>query len=492
MSKSNKSTYDFAVIGSGPAGINAAVQASKLGKKVVVIEKSPKRLGGSWIHTGTLPSKTLRESLASIASIQFHVGREWVDRIVGDLPVQLILNRAYEVAGKEEQLVRTHLESNNIDIVEGCAYLEDQNTIRINPNDSRSHIIKSDKMLISTGSRPRRPDNVPFDGWRVVCSDSILNIKAMPRKLIIFGAGVIGCEYACIFAALGVETVIYDGRTKVLQSMDQEITEELKSIMNDLGVTFKMGAKLVDVTTNGPDVEVEFTTGKDQADLFFFAAGRVSNTDHIGLENLNINVNDRGAIMVNEFFQTDIPCVYAAGDAIGPPALAATSFEQGRIASLHAFGDTKRVFPKVFPYGVYTIPELSTVGMSEEQAKKEKVNYEVGHAQLEEVARGQIRGDHHGLLKLIVNKDTHRIIGIHIVGADACNLVHIGMAFMHTDTPVQHIVDKMIFNYPTLAESYKVAAFNCLNKLFPDGKFKDAPVLKENAEAKKGKKKTAA
>jgi len=459
------------VIGSGPAGIHAAVQAAKLRKKVAIIEKTPNALGGAWIHLGTLPSKTLREVLASVHNIRFHVGQNWVRRIVSDLSVPKLLARAREVANQEEQLVRKHLSSNNIQIITGIAQLEDQQTLRVALPEGSSKLIHAVKILIATGSKPRRPSSIPFDGWRIVDSDEILALEQMPKSLVIYGAGVIGCEYACIFSALGIETTIVDERRDILQMLDREVAHELQLSMEDVGVKFKMGFGLKDVQVSGPRVVAKIGDETIESDVFFFAAGRVSTTSRLGLDKLGIKTNDRGAILVNANFQTNVSNIYAAGDAIGPPALAATSADQGRYASCHAFGISTQKFPEIFPIGIYTIPELSSVGKTEEELVAEKAEFVVGRASFEEIARGYIRGDNHGLLKLLVCVKTQRILGIHVVGADACNLIHIGLGMMHSNSPIQDLVSKMIFNYPTLAEAYRVAAFNALNKIFKDGQW---------------------
>jgi len=466
--------YDLAVIGSGPAGIQAAIQAAKLGKRVVIIEKSPNRLGGTWIHTGTIPSKTLRESLEAIHNIRHHSGSHWVDRVIDDLSTDKLYGRARMVSNQEESLIRRYLEKNQVEIRQGYGYLEDRNQIRVTAGDGSVSVIESSFILIATGSRPRRPANVAFDGWRIVDSDEILSLEHVPKRIIIYGAGVIGCEYACIFGALGVDTTIIDSRTRIMQTLDHEVAKELEKTMVDMGIKFKLGHDIRTTKVKGPVVSVEVGPESLETDVLFYAAGRLSNTDRLGLDRIGIKVNDRSAIVVNDNFQTTISNIYAAGDAIGAPALAATSAQQGRFTALHAFGCKTTEFPKVYPYGVYTIPELSSVGATEEELKQQDVDYVVGRAGYSELARGYIRGDNHGLLKLLVHAKTHRILGIHIVGQDAANLIHIGMAFMLKDGHAQDFIS-MIFNYPTLAEAYRIAAFNALNKIFPEGRIGNPP-----------------
>lgn len=486
------SRYDLLVLGSGPAGIHAAVQAAKLNKKVAVVERDPARLGGAWLHTGTLPSKTMREVLAVIHTIKPHVGQAWVQRIVEQLSISHLNERAQAVAAHEEALVRKHLTSNNIELLTGSGYLEDRHTIRISHGEAITRV-HADHTLIATGSRPRRPSDIPFDDRQIVDSDSILRLTSMPRSIMIFGAGVIGCEYACIFGAAGVKTVVVDARSQIMQSIDKEMTEALRRYMEDMGVCFVMGERIARIEKRDGLVHGTFDSGLEaSADIFFFAAGRESATGQLGLENLGITADARGTIIVNEFFQTSVPNIYAAGDVIGAPALACTSAEQGRIAASHALSHQTRRFPKIFPVGIYTIPELSTVGKSEEELNKEGVDYVSGRAHFDEVARGVIRGDTHGMLKLLVCARTRKILGLHIVGPDAANLIHIGLGFMLAETPLEVLVDSVIFNYPTLAEAYRVAAFNALNKIRSGGMIDGASRVTGNKDAIHAGKKTAA
>ena len=384
--------------------------------------------------------------------------------MVDGLSTTRLKSRADEVANDEEKLLVKQLNDSDVTILRGSGFIDDRSTVRVN-NDEGSFLLDANVIMIATGSRPRRPQDIPFDGWRVVDSDEILRLEQIPKSILVFGAGVIGCEYACIFRALGSRTIIVDARTRIMQSADQEIAEELKRSMENMGVEFKLGYSLDRIETKGPLVLSHFSNEIIESDLFFFSAGRVSASQKLGLTRVGVETNDRGAISVNDNFQTAAPNIYAAGDIIGPPALACTSIEQGRIAMCHAFGGPKLKFPKVFPMGVYTIPEMSSVGKSEEELSKENCPYVVGKAHYDEVARGYIRGDHYGLLKLIVCKRTHCILGTHIVGADAANLVHIGQILMMNETPVEKIVDEIIFNYPTLAEAYKIAATKAVKEL---------------------------
>lgn len=459
--------FDLVVVGSGPAGISGAVQAAKMGKSVAIIEKTPDKIGGAWINTGTLPSKTMREVLESITSIRAHVKEKWVPRIMNNLSYEKLKKRSSSVSQVEEDLVRTHIKNNDIKLIQGFGLLESTNELRIIPTSSKEpYLIEFDKLLIATGSKPRRPENIPFDGWRVIDSDDVLRLESTPKSIAIYGAGVIGCEYACIFGSMGVKTTIIDARSYIMQSLDREIAEELKNSMEDLGVEFKMNKELTHLESIGPITKSTYKDGESiEAEVYFFAAGRTSNTEKMGLDKIGIDMNDRGAIKINDYFQTNIPNIYAAGDAVGPPALASTSTLQGRIAVKHALGVNTKPFPKFFPVGVYTIPELSSVGLTEEEVKKMGIEYVVGRAPYEEITRGHIRGDTHGLLKIVASAKDKNILGVHIVGADAANLIHIGQCFMLSNLTLEEMTNEIVFNYPTLAEGYKIAAFNAFNKI---------------------------
>ena len=456
--------YDFIVIGSGPAGIAAAVQAAKMDQKVAIIEKSKNTIGGAWLHTGTIPSKTIREVLDALQNIKPHMGEKWVGRLVHSLSSQHLVRRAGEVSQEEQDLFHNHLESNGIALIRGYGMIESSNTIRVIPENQVAFLLKAKKIMIATGSMPRRPAEIPFDGWRVVDSDGILRLETLPKSISIYGAGVIGCEYACIFGALGVDTTLIDGRKMIMQELDQEVTSELKKSMESLGIKILLGQRLRSITTQRSHAVVHLEKDQVEAEVCFFAAGRVSSTRNMGLERLGIQTNDRGAIIVDDYFQTSAPNIYAAGDAIGPPALASTSLEQGRIAAAHAFGDSTRKFPNIYPIGIYTIPEMSSVGKTEEQLIHAGIPYVVGRASYGEVARGYIRGDKHGLLKILICPESKKLYGVHIVGSDAANLIHIGMCFMLSELPITEMIDSVVFNYPTLAEAYRVAAFNAVNK----------------------------
>ncbi len=474
---STENKYDLIIIGSGPAGIYAAIQSAKLKKRVCIIEKETGKIGGSWIHWGTIPSKTLRESLDTIHNIKNHVGESWVRRVIEHLNTGKLFSRSKKVSLEQESLMRKYIRTNKIHIYEGYGVVESQNHVRVLSTNKPPVILNGENLLLCTGTKPLRPDDIPFDGWRIVDTDELVVLENVPDSLIICGAGVTGCEYACIFGALGVKVTLIDKRERILSNLDQEVGKELKKMMELLGIKFYLKESLSKVYTNGPRAFVELGEHKLDADVFCFAAGRVPSTERMGLEKLGIKKDKRGVVIVNDNFQTQINNIYAAGDIIGEPALAATSSQQGRYVACHAFGHSLGKFPKVFPVGVYTIPELSMVGKTEEVLIDQGVDYVVGRCYYYEIARGHIRGDQHGLIKLLICSKTQKILGIHIVGADACNLIHIGMSLMLYGGVAQDLIN-MIFNHPTLAEGFRIAAFNGLNKIFKDGFFPPISIKK--------------
>ena len=461
-------TYDLAIIGSGPAGVSAAVQAAKLGRRVCIIERNVDNLRGAWIQTGTLPSKTLRELLAMTSSVRVQYGEQWLKHLKDGTTAGRLMARATEVSQRQNQHVRSYLAKNGVIIIAGTASLLDANTIEVTRRGSRPKTVQSASVLLASGSSPRRPKQIPFDGWRVVDADEILHIGTIPKSIIIYGAGVVGCEYACIFAALGTQTVIADARPQIMTTIDQEIATELQDSMQTVGVEFLLDQQLTAVELKANKVITTLGKTCHASDVLFFTAGRTPNSAGLWSDKLAIATDSRGHIVVDDTFRTSVANIYAAGDLIGAPALAATSAHQGRVAASNALGMSGLSFPQNYPVGVYTIPELSSVGYSEEQLQEMGIDYVVGRAHYNEIARGYIRGDSHGKLKLLICKNSHKIIGVHIVGDGACELIHIGMVFMHQGCHAQDLLD-IVYNYPTLAEGYKIAAFNGLNKLFADG-----------------------
>lgn len=449
--------FDLIVIGSGPGGQRAAVQASKLGKKVLVVEKD--KLGGSCLQLGTIPSKALRESALMAKP--------------GELSLMGVMERTKRIINEERTVIGHQLSRNGIKVVTGVGAFRDANTIIVE-NYGTATRYTGEKILIATGTRPRRPQEFDFDGFTIFDSDTILEMKFQPRTLLVIGAGVIGAEYASIFARTGVRVTLYDARPDLLRSIDQEVVSALIQQLRNSNVTMRLGWNLKSVQTvpgeTGRAWRAEVTMSYDDEtlsekfDAVLVCQGRTGNYEKLNLKNANLNVDDRGSLRVDKNYQTTTPNIYAVGDIIGAPALAASSAEQGRLATLHAFQGTPAEFPETFPYGIYTIPEISTVGMQEEEVKARGIHYVVGKATYSELARGKMIEEDFGFLKLIVHAKTRRIIGVHVIGTGATELVHIGQVAMAFGATIDFFVDN-VFNYPTLAEAYKVAAYNARNKL---------------------------
>jgi NAD(P) transhydrogenase len=461
--------FDCAIIGSGPAGQKAAIQAAKLGKKTVVIEKS-NVLGGASINTGTIPSKALREAVLHLTGANYRglFGESY--RVKQTITVADLIFVSEQVIRHELELVRGHFHRNNVDLVWGKAHFVSANLLEVvRPDDSER--LNADVFIIATGSRPARPESVPFQETSVFCSDSLLRLKELPRTMIVVGAGVIGTEYACMLATLGVKITLVEGRRDVLGFLDREITEAFQYHMRRVGITLRLGEKVAKIEhiaaeeLNGPLVQATLESGKTlRAQTLLYAIGRQGTTAELELENVGLVADDRERLKVNAQYQTDAPHIYAVGDVIGFPALASTAMEQGRLAVCHAFGAPACSFPELFPYGIYAIPEISMVGKTEDQLTDAGIPYEAGIAQYKELARGQLLGDDTGMLKLLIHQETHQILGVHAIGTNATELIHIGQAVMAYNGTVEYFISN-VFNFPTLAEAYKVAALNGLNKL---------------------------
>ncbi|MEJ2107665.1 MAG: Si-specific NAD(P)(+) transhydrogenase [Acidiferrobacteraceae bacterium] len=455
---------DFLVIGSGPAGQHAAIQAAKLGKQSILVERN-KRIGGVTVHTGTIPSKTLREAILYLTGWRQRgfYGRDYrVKRsiTIDDLAQRLGLTIRHEIEVIEDQLHR-----NGIKVVHGTARFVGPNTMEVEDGD-HSETIQADRILLATGTQPRRPDDIPFDDETIIDSDSLLRMNRIPHSAIVFGAGVIGMEYASMFNALDVEITLVNEHEEVLPFIDREIMGEFIHHLRDRGMRFHLGDKL-DSVRRGDDGQViaTFASGRSlSADVFLFAAGRIGCTSALHLDKAGLAANARHQLEVNKDFQTAVPHIYAAGDLIGFPSLASTSIEQGRLAARHAFDKPHNAPPDHFPYGIYSVPEISMIGKTEQELVKEGIGFEIGTARLRETARGQIVGLREGLLKLIIGLEDHKILGVHIVGEGATELIHIGQAVMILGGTLEYFVDNA-FNYPTLAETYKIAALDAWNRI---------------------------
>jgi len=456
--------YDLVVIGSGPAGEKGAAQAAYFGKRVALVEREPV-LGGACVNTGTIPSKTLRESALHLSGFDQRGYRHAVDvSLKSELSVQAFMHRKDVVVEKEWERIDTNLARHQIDRFEGTASFRSANEIVVR-NALGEQVLGASVFLIATGSAPYRPKDIPFDDELICDSDSILHIARIPASLAVVGAGVIGCEYASIFAALGVDVHLVDGRTTLLPHVDREIVRVLLGEMqNRLGVTLHLGEDVASIERCDNRVALTMKDDGEQilTDMVLYAAGRESNTAELNLAAAGVVTGTRGLICVDEHYRTNVPNIYAAGDVIGFPALASTSMEQARVAMVHAFDlKYKTSVSPILPYAIYTIPELSTVGLTEDECKKKGIACEVGRAFYRNSARGQIIGDTKGLLKIVFDPESRKLLGVHIVGDIAAELLHIGMMVMLMEGTINAFIEG-VFNYPTLSDAYKYAAYDGL------------------------------
>jgi len=455
--------YDMLVIGSGPAGQKAAIQAAKVGKKVAVIERK-NVAGGVCINIGTIPSKSLREAVLFLSGFRQRNLYGASYRVKKDITFEDLAQRCDHVIKAEQEIIRNQLVRNCVDFIIGTASFVDPHRIAIQ-QESESDEHTADYIVVAVGSEPARPADIPFDGESIVDSDGLLSLKQLPRSLTIVGGGVIGCEYASILATLGIPVVLVERRPRLLEFVDSEITESLQYQMRNVGVTLRLNEEVVGVSkVTGQSVLLQLKSGKQiRAPLLVYSAGRVGATKNLGLEKIGLPADERGRIKVNANFQTAIPHIYAVGDVIGFPALASTSMQQGRHAACHAFGLGCETSTHLLPYGIYTIPEISMVGRNEDDLTRDGVPYEIGVARYGEIARGQLIGDTVGMLKLLFHSETQELLGVHVIGEGATELVHIGQAVIAHGGKLDYFIDA-VFNYPTLAECYKVAALAALNK----------------------------
>ena len=461
--------YDVVVIGSGPAGQRAAIQSAKLGRRALLIEKKAV-VRGICINTGTIPSKTLREAVLHLSGYRERgiYGSSYT--VKQHITMQDLHFRTDHVIRHEIDVTRHQLQRNKIDVMYGHAKFQDDHAICLEDADSRgSRCFTAANIIIATGTHATRDKKIPFDGQRIFISDDVLTLEKLPRSIAVIGAGVIGIEYATMFAALGVRVTLVDKRDQLLPFIDREITDSLAYHMHQNRVTLRLGEEVSSIEPQTDDkgerVKVVLASGKQIiTEKALYSIGRTGATESLDLAKAGIATDDRGRLKVNNHYQTDKSHIYAVGDVIGFPSLASTSMEQGRLAACHAFGAACESVPSLFPYGIYTIPEISTVGRTEEELTQEGVPYEIGKANYREIARGQIIGDNTGLLKLIFNLETRELLGVHIIGEGASELIHIGQAVLAHKGTIDYFVNT-VFNYPTLAECYKTAAFDGINRL---------------------------
>ena len=458
-------SYDLLVIGSGPAGQRSAISAAKLGKRVALVE-SREVVGGACINTGTIPSKTMREAVLHLSGYNYKSVYGMNYRVKEKITMSDLAFRVQHVIKTEVDVTQAQLSRNNIDMLTGVASFADPTHIVVT-NSRGASTYEAANIMIATGTRPASSPNVPINGRTIINSDQIMNMGDLPKTLIVVGGGVIGVEYTCMFSTLGVRVTLIERRPRLLEFADQEIVEALSYHLRDSRVTMRMNEEVESVEEMADGVVVANLESKKRVsgDALLYAVGRSGNVDELNLAAAGIEADARGRIPVDENFQTKVPHIYAVGDVIGFPSLASVSMEQGRIAAARAFDDhSVNSNPSYYPYGIYTIPEISFIGKTEEQLTEEDVPYEVGVAYYREIARGQIRGDTTGRLKIIFHRETRTLLGVHIIGEGASELLHIGQAVMALGATINYFADT-VFNYPTLAEAYKTAAFNGINKV---------------------------
>jgi NAD(P) transhydrogenase len=457
--------FDLVVIGAGPAGERGAAQAAYFGKRVALIERAPEP-GGAAVHTGTLPSKTLREAGLFLSGYRQRDMYGVNVHVESDMTVARLLGRKDVVEGLETARIHANIDRHKIELIRGEGHLTGPSEVLVNQVDQQRYL-EAEVVLIVTGSSPHRPAGIPYDDEDVHDADGILRIDHLPSSLVVIGAGVIGCEYACMFAALGVEVHLIDPRPALLPFLDAEMGERLAEAMTALGVRLHLERKLDHVARDGALVTTLTSGAEIESDSVLVASGRGGNTAGLGLESVGVEVDKRGYVVVDEDFRTAVPSIYAAGDVVGFPALASVSMEQARVAVCHAFGFTyKRHVAEMYPYGVYTIPEVSCIGLSEDEAVRRGVDAVVGRARFADNVRGQIVGDRDGMVKLVFDRSNRKLIGCHVIGERASELVHVGQAVITLGGTVDTFIE-MVFNHPTLSETFKYAAYDALGTMGP-------------------------
>ena len=457
--------YDLIVIGSGPAGRRGAVQAAKLKKRVLVVERG-QRVGGVSVHTGTIPSKTLRETVLNLSGWRERGFYGQGYRAKQDITADDLRKRLHMTLNHEVEVLEHQFSRNNVDTVHGSARFSDPNTITVK-TERGVQTFTAERFLVAVGTRPYRPSHIGFDGVNIVDSDEILDLTRIPRQLVVVGASVIGVEYASIFSALDVKVTIVEPNEQMLPFLDKELAAEFIHDLRDRGVAIRFGAKVTAASVEGPGSCLVTLSDRRElrADMVLFSAGREGAIEDLNLKACGLKADERGRLDVDKAtFQTNVAHIYAAGDIVGFPSLASTSMEQGRIAVCYAFNEPAHDAPQFFPYGIYSVPEISTIGISEEEARERGIPYECGVARFRETSRGHIMGIGSGFLKMLFSLETRRLLGVHIVGEGATELIHIGQAVLNLEGSLEYFVENT-FNFPTLAEAYKVAALDAWNRM---------------------------
>jgi NAD(P) transhydrogenase len=454
--------YELVVIGSGPAGQKAALNAAKLGRRVALIDRR-ELVGGVCIHTGTIPSKAIRETVLHLTGLHERTVYGNSYTVKHHITMRDLLLRCHHVVHNEVEVIQSQMARNGVAMLFGDASFVDPHTLRLTRDDQTLHVT-AQNILVAVGTEPARPADVPFTPGKIIDSDELLQLTDLPRHLIVVGGGVIGVEYACMLAAAGSRITLVESRNRLLEFVDDELAESLQFRMRDMGIRLRLGESVAKIELENDRVNATLASGKQiLGDALLYTIGRQGATARLNLEAAGLTADARGRLKVNDLYQTDVPHIYAAGDVIGFPALAATSMEQGRLASCHMFKQMAEASQKIFPYGIYTIPEISMIGQTEQALTKLKTPYECGIARYREIARGQLIADPHGLLKLLFHPQSRRLLGVHAIGTGATELIHIGQVVMSAGLPIDYFVET-VFNYPTLAECYKVAALDGLNR----------------------------
>lgn len=456
---------DMAVIGSGPAGQNAAMQASKLGKKVVVIDSHPLP-GGGCLFNGTIPSKSLREAILTLTDFykkNFYGKQEHITEDISINDLNYCLKKVWD---HQVAQIKENFEKNGIEFIHGIAHFESESVLAIvDKHEKLLYKVQAENVLIATGSVPRNPTNIPFDNERVLDSTRLLQLDRVPKTMVVLGGGTIGSEYASFFAALGTKVTVVDKRNRMISLVDSEISLHFQQALRHLNVSFLGEREFLSIEKKADKVCVNFMHHPSiEADVLLYSLGRKANVDNLHIDKIGLKVNSRGYIPVNALFQTLVPTIYAVGDVIGGSCLASTSIEQGRLAARHAFGADTHHFPSLYPVGIYTIPEISACGYSEDELNQLGFKYEVGRAHFNEIARNVISGSDSGMFKLLFHRDTLEILGVHIIGRGATEMIHIGQVAMDHKAKIDYFIDQ-VFNYPTYAEGYRIAALNGVNKI---------------------------
>jgi NAD(P) transhydrogenase len=456
--------HDLLVIGSGPSGQKAAIQAAKLGYRVGLIERR-NMVGGVSVNTGTIPSKTLREATVYLTGLDQRALYGQSYRLKDELTIDDLMGRARHVIQAQIDVVRDQLRRNHVEVINGTGAFVDPHTVEVTEGDDEGVMVRGHHIVVAVGSNPARPSSVEFNERTILDSDGILQLQGIPSSMAVVGAGVIGIEYASMFAALGSKVTVIERRSALLEFCDAQITEALRYHLRDLGVTFRFGESVTAVEAHEKGALIHLKSGKRiAAEAVLYSVGRQGATASLGLEPAGLEADERGRLKVGQDYRTAVDHIFAVGDVIGFPQLAATSAEQGRLASCAAFGVVANSMSDLLPVGIYTIPEISFVGKTEEELTEQAIPYEVGLSRYRELARGQILGDAYGLLKILVSPEDRTLLGVHVFGTGATELVHIGQAVMGLGGTIDYLVDS-VFNYPTLAESYKVAALDAVNKM---------------------------